>query len=63
MARLNAVNSLDRGYGRPPQSVEMYGKIEGPIGTEQVSACEIVMSRLAAIRERLQEEKEPKLLS
>jgi hypothetical protein len=68
MARLNAANSLlDRGYGRPGQSVELHGNAGGPIQTEQPSALEIIESRLAAIRERMQAgndpENDPKLLS
>jgi hypothetical protein len=57
MARLKAIKALlDRGYGRPAKSVEPYGKAGGPIQTEEVSPLESIMSRLAAIRERLEEE-------
>ena len=56
-ALLKATTSLfDRAYGRPAQSVEMRGGDGGPIQTQVDSPLESIMSRLAAIRERLQEE-------
>jgi hypothetical protein len=42
---------LDRGYGRPGQSVELYGG-ESAIEHDEVSALEVIESRLAALRER-----------
>ena len=63
MAQLAAANALlDRGYGRPHQSVEMTGKDGDPIEHEEVSALEVIESRLAAIRERLVEEGHPLLI-
>jgi hypothetical protein len=54
MAQLAAANALlDRGYGRPHQSVEMTGKDGGAIQTEEVDPLEIIETRLASIRERL----------
>ncbi len=53
MAQLAAANALlDRGYGRPGQSVVLYGG-DSAIEHHEVSALEVVESRLAAIRERL----------
>jgi hypothetical protein len=54
MAQLAAANALlDRGYGRPHQSVEMTGKDGDLIEHHEVSALEVIESRLAALRERL----------
>lgn len=62
MTQLAAANALlDRGYGRPHQSVEMTGK-DGAIENHEVSALEVIESRLAAIRERLLEEGHPLLI-
>lgn len=49
-----AVELLDRGYGRPPQAVEIAGKDGGPIVTEN-TAYDLICSRLASIAERLRE--------
>jgi hypothetical protein len=63
MAQLAAANALlDRGYGRPHQSVEMTGKDGDPIEHHEGSALEIIQSRLAAMRERLLEEGHPRLI-
>ena len=63
MAQLAAANALlDRGYGRPHQSVEMTGKDGDPIVHEEVSALEVIESRLAAIRERLLAQGHPLLI-
>jgi hypothetical protein len=63
MTQLAAANALlDRGYGRPHQSVEMTGKDGDPIEHHEVSALEVIQSRLAAIRERLLEEGHPLLI-
>ena len=62
MAQLAAANaSLDRGYGRPGQSVELYGG-DGAIEHDEESAPEVIESRLAALRERLLEEGHPLLI-
>src|SRR5271169_2234964 len=54
MAQLAAANALlGRGYGRPQQAVELMGKDDGAIQTEEVDPVEIIETRLAAIRERL----------
>jgi hypothetical protein len=43
MAQLAAANALlDRGYGRPHQSVEMTGKVGDPIEHHEVSALEVI---------------------
>ena len=63
IAQLAAANALlDRGYGRPHQSVEMSGKDGDPIEHHKGSALEVIQSRLAAIRERLLEEGHPLLI-
>jgi hypothetical protein len=63
MTQLAAANALlDRGYGRPHQSVEMTGKDGDPIEHHEGSALEVIQSRLAAIRERLLEEGHPLLI-
>jgi hypothetical protein len=50
MTQLAAANALlDRGYGRPPQAVELMGKDGGAIQTEEVSPLEIIESRLASM--------------
>ena len=49
---------LDRGYGRPHLSVEMTGKDSGPIQTEEVSAYDIIASRLESIAQRLREDRD-----
>ena len=57
MVQLAAANAvLDRGYGRPRQSVEMAGKDGDPLEHQETSALEVIKSRLAAIRERLLED-------
>jgi hypothetical protein len=62
MAQLAAaIALLDRGYGRPGQSVELYGG-ESAIEHDEESALEVLESRLAAIRERLLEEGRPLLI-
>ena len=54
MAQLAAANALlDRGYGRPPQAVELIGKDGGAIQTEEVDPVEIIETCLDALRERL----------
>jgi hypothetical protein len=53
---------LDRGYGRPPQAVEIAGKDGGPVVTEN-SAYDILVSRLNGIAERLREGEAPPRLN
>jgi hypothetical protein len=54
-SRIMAANSLlDRGYGRVSQSVELAGTIRH----QEDSPLELIMSRLAAIRQRLAEDDE-----
>jgi hypothetical protein len=53
---------LDRGYGRPPQAVEIAGKDGGPVVTEN-SAYDILVSRLNGIAERIREGEAPKRLN
>ena len=63
MTQLAAANAiLDRGYGRPPQVVEVFGGDVCPEEREG-SALEFIKSRLAAMamRERLQEDGHPLL--
>lgn len=63
MTQLAAANAiLDRGYGRPPQAVDIYGGDVNPDEREG-SALEFIKSRLAAMamRERLQEDGHPLL--
>jgi hypothetical protein len=64
MTQLAAANALlDRGYGRPQQSVEMTGKDGDPIEHHEVGALEeVIESRIAAIRERLLAEGHPLLI-
>jgi hypothetical protein len=63
MAQLTAASAiLDRGYGRPPQALELMGNDGGTIQTEESDALEIIESRLAVIRERLREEGHPLLI-
>jgi hypothetical protein len=66
MAQLTAASAiLDRGYGRPPQALELMGNDGGAIQTEETeesNALEIIKSRLAVIRERLREEGHPLLI-
>ena len=58
MTQLAAANAvLDRGYGRPHQSVEMTGKDSGPIVT-QSSAYEIIRSRIDSMAEQLREDED-----
>lgn len=57
-----AVEILDRGYGKPAQSVEIAGKDGGPIVTE-TSAYDIIRSRLDSIAERLREGEGPRSLN
>jgi hypothetical protein len=53
-AQIIAANSiLDRGYGRPHQSVEMTGKDGDPIEHHEGSALEVIQSRLAAMKHDL----------
>jgi hypothetical protein len=60
MTQLAAANAvLDRGYGRPHQSVEMTGQDNGPTQSENTSAFDRIASRLASIAERLRETKHP----
>lgn len=47
-----AIAILDRGYGKPTQAVEMSGKDGGPIQTQEVSAREVLASRLALLATR-----------
>jgi len=63
MAKIIAANSLlDRGWGRPPVSVEVYEAVARPQEREG-SAREIIESRLAELGARLRaEENPPKLL-
>jgi hypothetical protein len=59
-AQIMAANSLlDRGYGRPPQSVEMYAADSGPAQTEKISAYERIKSRIDAIADRLHVDLKP----
>jgi hypothetical protein len=53
---------LDRGYGKPPQAVEIAGKDGGPVITEN-SAYDIIRSRLDSIAERLREGEAPTRLN
>jgi hypothetical protein len=64
MAKIIAANSLlDRGWGRPPVSVEVYEAVARPQEREG-SAREIIESRLAELGARLRaEENPPKLLT
>jgi hypothetical protein len=63
MAQLAVANALlDRGYGRPHQSVEMTGKDGDPIEHDGESALEVIQSRLAAIRERVLAQGHPLLI-
>jgi hypothetical protein len=64
MAKIIAANSLlDRGWGRPPVSVEVHEADEGPQEREG-SALEFLESRLAELGARLRaEENPPKLLT
>ena len=55
-AAANAV--LDRGYGRPHQSVEMTGDEGEPIAHESESAYELIRRRLDSIAERLREDRD-----
>jgi hypothetical protein len=57
-----ATELLDRGYGRPPQAVEIAGKDGGPVVTEN-TAYDIIVSRLASIAERLREGEAPQRLN
>ena len=45
---------LDRGYGKPPQAVEIAGKDGGPVVTEN-SAYDLICRRLDSIAERVRE--------
>jgi len=47
---------LDRGYGRPHQSVETTGKDSGPIQTGKLSAYDIIVSRIESMAQRPQED-------
>ena len=59
MTQLAAANAvLDRGYGRPHQSVEMTGDEGLPIAHEGESAYEIIRRRLDSIAERLREDRD-----
>jgi hypothetical protein len=52
---LNAANSLlDRGYGRPSQSLEMCATNSDPDQTEVKSPREIIEARLALIHQILE---------
>jgi hypothetical protein len=64
MARIIAANAiLDRGWGKPPVSVEVYEADAQPQEREG-SALEIIESRLAELGARLRaEENPPKLLT
>ena len=53
---------LDRGYGKPPQAVEIAGKDGGPVVTEN-SAYDLIRSRLDGIAERLREGEAPSRLN
>jgi hypothetical protein len=56
MTQLAAANAvLDRGYGRPQQSVEITGQDSGPIQTEKASAYDRIASRIEIIAQRLRE--------
>lgn len=57
-----AAEILDRGYGKPAQSVEIAGKDGGPIITEN-TAYDIIRSRLDGIAERLREGQLPSRLN
>jgi hypothetical protein len=45
---------LDRGYGKPPQAVEIAGKDGGPVVTE-TTAYDLICRRLDSIAERVRE--------
>jgi hypothetical protein len=49
-----AVALLDRGYGRPGYAVELTGEQAEPVQVLEDDFLEIIESRLAVIRERLQ---------
>lgn len=52
-ARVAAANSLiDRGYGKPRQSIEHTGKDGGPIQSQEVSAFDAIESQLARLASR-----------
>lgn len=63
-ARVSAATSLlDRGYGRPSQAVEMTGRDGGPIETSELSARELIASRLAGYAARRSEDESPSRLN
>lgn len=52
-SRVTAANSIiDRGYGRPKQDVDVGGKDGLPIQFEDVTARDLIASRLALIAAR-----------
>ena len=56
-ARVSAANSLlDRGYGRPPQSVDVTANVSAVLPQER--ARDIIARRLASIAERLEAERD-----
>jgi hypothetical protein len=63
MAQIAAASQLlDRGWGRPPQAVELTGAEGGPIQIMEVDPLDVIRSRLASIAERLREgERTPRL--
>jgi hypothetical protein len=61
-ARVSAANSLlDRGYGRPAQSVDVSAMVTTTIARE--SARDIIARRLASIAERLEAERDSQRLN
>ena len=63
MAKIIAANSLlDRGWGRPPQAVEVYNS-ETPPDEREESAREVFVSRLIELGARLRAEEDPRKLN
>jgi hypothetical protein len=53
---------LDRGYGRPGQSIELSSMDNDPPEDRGISACEVIQRRLAAITDRLRDDGHPLLI-
>jgi hypothetical protein len=61
-ARVSAANSLlDRGYGKPPQSVDVTTNVSASAAITRERARDIVARRLCAIAERLEAERDQRL--
>jgi hypothetical protein len=57
--RLSAANAiLDRGYGKPPASLEVTGADGGPIQTQEVSPRERIARRLAGLSAAVEAEQD-----